>query len=537
MKMKLFKTILASIFLGASCLSLSGCFVLSGLLFDDNTQEEEETESSEVQTQLSSSECIGKNYETIIETFEKSGFKNFRLNFLGDIILGLFAKENDVDSIRINEAKSFYKDTVFDAKSVVFIDIHSRDESQRIITGEVDGELPILYTSQYFRSRDKSYTGEQLSNIGFTNVAYNPIQDCYSAYDYEYNDTDIFTVNGSSQFNDYSFFAKDADIRVAYHTIPGDYCTNGLEHTLANSPIVEPTCTEPGWTSGTYCIVCVKTFDGRVEIPPKGHTKVVDIEAIEPTCISTGLTESSHCSECHEILSEQTEIPIDPSHHANVDVIEGKKATCISEGISDKIICRDCETIVQEHETLPINPNYHEHTTTTSGVRPSNGRDGYTGKTTCDDCGLTITPSYSIPWSGSPEEAEATQALQEAFPVSLAKKVVITGICNSFSSDVFDSTGNYYIESKLHNYSYASQYYNITGQGTWKWAGTNKWRFENFTLYSKQYSSTYHLYGYVYYDSTRYHLRNVTNGKTGGQTAYYGGDDELPFNFLKTLVQ
>lgn len=518
--------------LAISCIGMSGCEIFDIL---ESELSSKRNDNGLLQAPISSKKCKSKDYKAAIEEFKKAGFKNFKINFEGDLIIGFLARDGEIDSIRINENTSFDEDSLFNTKSVVFIDVHSWDEELDYVTEPVDGQLPILHLANDLDGFDKLLVGEDLEYIGFTNVKYNPIQDCASANSSKYNDTEGFKVNGSSDFNEYSFFDIDSDIKISYHTVEGDYCTNGLEHTCVDSPVVEPTCTEPGWTSETRCSVCGKHVSGHTEIPPKGHTAVIDKPGYPATCISTGISDETHCSECNAKLSGQEILPIDPNNHVNVEVFAGEKPTCVSTGTSDKIVCHDCETVVSEHEPLPIDPNNHKNIITTEETRPSNGKDGRTASSQCKDCNTVIQQSTAIPWSGSAEEKAATSVLESVFPKETAKKAVLTAMCNYFSPDTLDSSGNYVVASKLHNYSYASTKYRITSSGTWKWAGEKKWRFEGFTLYGYDWQQYYPLYGYISVDSTKYHLTGVNNGKAN-TSQYITYSEETCFNFSISLV-
>lgn len=384
--------IVPTLFLALSCIGLGGCDAL-----DAPKIEPVYNDAGQIQVQIDSERCEDNNYETVLKRLKQAGFKNFKINFEGDIIIGLLATEDDIDSIRINGVSNFDKDSYFDTKSVVFMDVHSKKADLKLITEAIDGQLPILYSTNSFKGNDKLYAGEQLTNVGFTHVAYNPIQDCYSSSDWDYNDAEGFTVNGNSSFYDYSFFDIDANIRISYHTVTGDYCTNGLEHTFKDSPAVEPTCTEPGWTAGTYCIVCNKAFSGHVEIPAKGHTKVIDIEATESTCVSEGHTEGSHCSTCGEVLSKSETIGINPDNHMHVDLTEAIEATCISAGRTEGAYCNDCHTVLSVSETIPIDSSNHKHTHTISGTPATCVSTGISDGLYCDDCQTIVLEQHETP--------------------------------------------------------------------------------------------------------------------------------------------
>ena len=104
-----------TLFLALSCCGLSGCDIL-------NSPEIEPVSNNagQIQAQIDSKKCEDEDYEKILKKFQQAGFKNFKIKFEGDIILGLFATENAIDSVRINGISKFDKNTYFDVKSVVF---------------------------------------------------------------------------------------------------------------------------------------------------------------------------------------------------------------------------------------------------------------------------------------------------------------------------------------------------------------------------------------------------------------------------------
>lgn len=76
------------------------------------------------------------------------------------------------------------------------------------------------------------------------------------------------------------------------------------EHAYTET-VVEPTCTEDGYTLHTcYCGDSYR--DNFVE--KTGHTVVTD-SAVDPTCTDNGKTEGSHCSVCGEVIVAQQDIP------------------------------------------------------------------------------------------------------------------------------------------------------------------------------------------------------------------------------------
>jgi hypothetical protein len=78
-------------------------------------------------------------------------------------------------------------------------------------------------------------------------------------------------------------------------------------------------------------------------IPAKGHTEIVDSEAVEPTCTAKGHTKASHCSVCNAILSSATEIPA--TGHTEV-TDPAVTATCTEAGKTEGKHCSVCKAIL-----------------------------------------------------------------------------------------------------------------------------------------------------------------------------------------------
>lgn len=528
--LKFKNSVIAGICFILSLVSLAGCDSSDSVtpIPDENGQ---------LMMRSSSSSLIDTNYESTIKKLKKYGFTNFKVTFINDVILGLFVTEDDIDSISINGKSDFDKGDMFVARSVIAMNVHSKHDGFQVTSKQYDGKGPIMYENDELNGQNMLTAAQSLKNIGFTNISFTPIMDCKSE-----NDSKIHTVSGLSVsektlFYYYDCFESDALIKLSYHTTEGDYCINGLEHTLVNGESVEPTCTESGWTSGTYCSVCNKIIAEKIEIPAKGHTIVIDKEGKPATCTSEGLSDESHCSVCGEKTSEQHVLPIDPSNHVNVETTKGYAATCTKAGLSDTIVCNDCGVIVEEQQELPIDPSNHVNIVQDAAIRPSNGIDGKSAGSHCEDCNAVIKSGTIIPWSGSVEEKQATNDLEAYFPKELARKAVLTALCNYFSTDIFDSTGNYVVESKLHSYSYSSAKFSITSQGSWKWANKDEWKFEGFTIYGGNYGKSYPLYGYISMDSSKFHLSGVNNGKSDNPSQYITYYDSTCFNFARSLVE
>lgn len=84
--------------------------------------------TNKVQPPFSSSDIEKMNYKDVISEFEKSGFKNITENKITDIKVGVFAKEGEIESVRIGEKTDFKKSNIFDATTEVIVSYHAKKE-------------------------------------------------------------------------------------------------------------------------------------------------------------------------------------------------------------------------------------------------------------------------------------------------------------------------------------------------------------------------------------------------------------------------
>lgn len=240
--MKTFKNIFIN-FLYIFGLATAGCSEDPGIvpIYD---------EKGRLQVQMDSEKCKNYQLDELIKRFKKRGFVNFRISYLQDVYLGIFVKEDEIDSISINGETAFKNDSFVDEKSVVFISIHSKRGGYEYITNPVNGYLPIMYQPHELDGKDKIEAGNCLKQIGFGNISYYPIQDCWNDGSSNFNKADSFQVNYTPDFREYSFFQIDSVIRINYHTVKGDYCTNGLNHEYIKNEV----------DNSFTCSICGKTL-------------------------------------------------------------------------------------------------------------------------------------------------------------------------------------------------------------------------------------------------------------------------------------
>ena len=99
--------------------------------------------------------------------------------------------------------------------------------------------------------------------------------------------------------------------------------------------VLEPSCSEAGYTGDTYCCFCGELLAKGEEIPERGHREIEMRDHIPVTCTESGYTGDHYCLICGQMVREG--IVLDPLGHRFVDGI------CIRCGAPDP-------------ETIALNP-------------------------------------------------------------------------------------------------------------------------------------------------------------------------------------
>ncbi len=126
-----------------------------------------------------------------------------------------------------------------------------------------------------------------------------------------------------------------------------DTFVDATGHTEVTDEAVAATCTTDGKTQGSHCEVCNEVLVAQTVIKAS-HTEVTD-EAVEATCTTDGKTQGSHCEVCNEVLVAQTVIKA--SHTEITD--EAVEATCTADGKAQGSHCEVCNEVLTAQTTIP----------------------------------------------------------------------------------------------------------------------------------------------------------------------------------------
>ncbi len=122
----------------------------------------------------------------------------------------------------------------------------------------------------------------------------------------------------------------------------------GIAHTPTAAESKNATCTEPGFTNGTYCSGCGKVLSTETSTPALGHNKAHH-DAVPATCTENGTLEYWSCDRCSKNFSDEacTNVLADVTDYASGhDKVPVKtpymEATCTEPGNKEYYTCSKC---------------------------------------------------------------------------------------------------------------------------------------------------------------------------------------------------
>ena len=118
-----------------------------------------------------------------------------------------------------------------------------------------------------------------------------------------------------------------------------DSYVQATRHAAKTEKAVAATCTEEGRTEGLRCMVCGVVVKGIEPVKALGHDIEIDEKEVKPTCVENGLTAGGRCKRCG-YKSERKTIPA-LGHNLVRD--EAKEATCTKSGCTRGEHCTRCD--------------------------------------------------------------------------------------------------------------------------------------------------------------------------------------------------
>ena len=167
--------------------------------------------ANDIRMPLSRTDCIGKNYQTIVDKMTAEGFHNIKIVPYADLSMDRKEQDGKITRITINNSEEFYLGDYFAADSIIQIDYHTLDPERM-----ADVQIPASYDS--FTEMDYLAACKEFLSAGFTNITLIPK---YDVRFYEGSKSGVvqsITVNGESTFLKGIWLPYDTEVRITYRT-------------------------------------------------------------------------------------------------------------------------------------------------------------------------------------------------------------------------------------------------------------------------------------------------------------------------------
>lgn len=167
--------------------------------------------ANDIRMPLSRTDCIGKNYHTIVDKLTAEGFHNIKIVPYADLSMDRKDEDGKITRITINNSESFYLGDYFATDSIIQIDYHTLDPERM-----ADVQIPASYDS--FTEMDYLAACKEFLTAGFTNITLIPK---YDVRFYEGSKSGVvqsISVNGESTFLKGVWLPYDTEVRIAYRT-------------------------------------------------------------------------------------------------------------------------------------------------------------------------------------------------------------------------------------------------------------------------------------------------------------------------------
>ena len=256
------------------------------------------------------------------------------------------------------------------------------------------------------------------------------------------------------------------------YTINSDYGDYYADHQYGEGVLTPSTCTEHGYT--TYTCSCGEAWVDEEPLQPHTEETVAGKAA---TCDKTGLTDGKKCSVCGAVLVEQQEIPViahtyddiydadcnecgftrDPAcRHSEVEVVEGYDSTCSAMGLTDGSKCVSCGEILVAQEVIELKP----HTEVIDArVEATCTSYGLTEGKHCSVCEAILVAQWTI--SKKSHTYGDWIVDKEVTVTEDGARHKTCGVCGYEQSEILYATGSIGLEYKEY-----SDGYTVIGLGT-----------------------------------------------------------------------
>ena len=200
------------------------------------------------------------------------------------------------------------------------------------------------------------------------------------------------TASGAEASTNYKITYAPATLTVTEHK-NHKVATDGWKVTVPG------TCMVVGKEAGT-CTLCSGTVTRDSKIDPNNHALITTVTKKE-TCTQNGealVTCANGCS-----YSLKTTLPADGELHNFAEDFTVIESTCVAKGSKYKVCQNPGCKVVSEKTEIAINPDAHKNIVTINAKEATCEEKGYTGDEFCNDCKKIIDPGIEINAKGHTE--------------------------------------------------------------------------------------------------------------------------------------
>ena len=165
--------------------------------------------ANDIRMPLYRTDCIGQNYQVIVDKLTAEGFHNIKLVPYADLSMDLKEQDGKITRILINDSEEFYLGDYFSADSIIQIDYHTLDPNRM-----ADVQIPASYDS--FVKADYLVACHDFQSAGFTNITLIPKYDIGILDGSKNGVVQSIAVDGESTFLKGVWVPSDTEVRITY---------------------------------------------------------------------------------------------------------------------------------------------------------------------------------------------------------------------------------------------------------------------------------------------------------------------------------
>lgn len=151
-------------------------------------------------------DLLRKNYQLVKTLLQNCAFNNITCIPIKDIYTGSPYEIGEVEQIVINGSQYFTSDDMIPYDVEIIITYHEKKE------------LAVPFSSRYCKKKNYTEIGDQLQDLGFTNIYERAIRDLSTGWIVKDGSIEKVVIGNEDSFKKGAIYAYDTEIVIEYHT-------------------------------------------------------------------------------------------------------------------------------------------------------------------------------------------------------------------------------------------------------------------------------------------------------------------------------